>query len=131
MSLILDTDHCVAILRGRLRWEDHITSHTLLYITTITVGELVFGAYISRRRLENLALMDRFIRLPTILSFDEAAARQFGQLKDILRRTGTPLADLDLQIASIALSHGLPLVTHNTAHFDRVPGLVLADWLAS
>ena len=38
--------------------------------------------------------------------------------------------DLDLQIASIALSHGLPLVTHNTAHFNRIPGLVLVDWLA-
>ena len=47
-----------------------------------------------------------------------------------LRRADTPLADLDLQIASIALSHSLPLVTHNTAHFSRIPGLVLVDWLA-
>ena len=66
----------------------------------------------------------------TILPFNEAAARRHGELKDILRRTGTPLADLDLQIASIALSHGLSLVTHKTAHFNRIPGLVLVDWLA-
>jgi predicted nucleic acid-binding protein len=47
-----------------------------------------------------------------------------------LRRAGTPLADLDLQIASIALVHALPLATHNTHHFNRIPGLHLVDWLA-
>ena len=34
----------------------------------------------------------------------------------------------DLTIASIALSHGLILVTHNTAEFSRVPGLQIEDW---
>jgi len=35
------------------------------------------------------------------------------------------------QIASIALRHALPLVTHNSDHFDRVPGLVLVDWIGA
>ena len=47
-----------------------------------------------------------------------------------LRRADTPLADLDLQIACIALIHALPLATHNTSHFNRIPGLRLVDWLA-
>jgi predicted nucleic acid-binding protein len=40
-----------------------------------------------------------------------------------------PLAYLDLQIASIALVHALPLATHNTGYFVRIPGLHLVDWL--
>jgi predicted nucleic acid-binding protein len=36
-----------------------------------------------------------------------------------------------LQIACIALTHALPLATHNTAHFEGIPGLLLVDWLAS
>ena len=36
---------------------------------------------------------------------------------------------LDLMIASVALVHNLTLVTHNTAHFIRIPGLRLDDWL--
>ena len=130
MSLILDTDHCVEILRGRLQWQGRVAPDTSLLITAVTVSELIFGAHRSERLAENLALIDEFLEIVTILPFDEAAARRHGQLKDILRRTGTPLADLDLQIASIALSRGLLLVTHNTAHFARIPGLVLADWLA-
>jgi len=130
MSLILDTDHCVEILRGRLRWQGRVAPDTSLLITAATVSELIFGAHRSERLAENLALIDEFFEIVTILPFDETAARRHGELKDILRRTGTPLADLDLQIASIALSRGLPLVTHNTAHFARIPGLVLADWLA-
>ncbi len=130
MSFILDTDHCVEILRGRLQWQGRVVPDTSLLITAVTVSELIFGAHRSERLAENLALIDEFLKIVTILPVDEAAARRHGELKDILRRAGTPLADLDLQIASIALSRGLPLVTHNTGHFDRVPGLALVDWLA-
>jgi predicted nucleic acid-binding protein len=34
----------------------------------------------------------------------------------------------DLLIASIALSHNLILVTHNTKEFIRVEGLQIEDW---
>ena len=130
MSLILDTDHCVAILRGRLQWPSRAATDTSLLVTAVTVSELVFGAHRSERLAENLALVDELLEIIAVLPFDTAAARRHAELKDMLRRAGTPLAELDLQIASIALSRGLPLVTHNTAHFSRIPGLVLADWLA-
>ena len=130
MSIILDTDHCVAILRGRLQWQGRVASNTSLLITAVTVSELVFGAHRSKRLAENLALVDELLDIVSVLPFDTTAARRHAELKDILRRAGTPLADLDLQIASIALSHSLPLVTHNTAHFNRIPGLILVDWLA-
>ena len=47
-----------------------------------------------------------------------------------LRRRGEPVGDLDLQIAGVAVSRGLTLVTNNTRHFDRVPDLQLENWLA-
>jgi tRNA(fMet)-specific endonuclease VapC len=130
MSLILDTDHCVAILRGRLKWQDQVAPNASLLITAVTVSELVFGAHRSERLAENRALVDELLEIVTVLPFDTAAARRHAELKDMLRRAGMPLAELDLQIASIALSRNLPLVTHNTAHFNRIPGLVLVDWLA-
>jgi tRNA(fMet)-specific endonuclease VapC len=129
VNLILDTDHCVAILRGRLKWQDRATPNTSLLITAVTVGELIFGAYRSERLAENLALVDELLEIVAVLPFDTNAARRHGELKDTFRRAGTPLADLDLQIACIALIYALPLATHNTNHFNRIPGLHLVDWL--
>ena len=123
---ILDSDHCVAVLRGRLRLPDEE-----LAITTINVAELVHGAFRSARLADNLASVDILLSALTILPFDEASARIFGELKALLERSGYPLDDLDLQIASIALANDAILVTHNQRHFVRVPGIVLEDWMQS
>lgn len=130
MSFILDSDHCIAVLRQRLDVSTRVDPKTLLFVTAITVSELTFGAYKSARVAHNLAEVDLLLEGMTILPFDSDAAHRHGHLKDILRRAGTPLAELDLQIASIALTHALPLATHNTSHYERIPGLSLVDWLA-
>ena len=129
MSVILDTDHCIAILRGKLDVSEHIEPTTSLYVTAITVSELVYGAHKSDRASAHLAQVDLLLDSVTILPFDEQPARRCGEFRDALRRMGSPLAEPDLQIASIALHHGLPLVSHNQCHFARVPGLQLIDWI--
>jgi len=130
VSFILETDHCVAILRGRLNVNAHVRPDTPLYVTAITVSELVYGAYKSSRPTEHLAQVDSLLAGVTVLPFDTGAARRCGELKDNLRHADAPLAEPDLQIASIALHHALPLATHNQSHFERVPGLKLVDWIA-
>jgi tRNA(fMet)-specific endonuclease VapC len=64
-----------------------------------------------------------------ILDVDEAIAARYGVLKADLQRQGQVIADFDLLIAATALVHGLKLVTHNRRDFERIPGLVLDDWL--
>jgi len=129
VTLILDTDHCVAVLRGKLDVGRYITPVTAVFTTAITVSELIYGAFKSDRPRENLEQVDLLLEGVTVLPFDTAAARRCGELKERLRRAGLPIAEPDLQIASIALRHMLPLATHNTSHFDRVPGLTLVDWI--
>ena len=68
-------------------------------------------------------LLSEFLRL-NILSFDDAGAHIFDNLKRQKVRVGT----MDLRIASIALSHDFTVVTRNTIDFDRVPGLRVEDW---
>jgi tRNA(fMet)-specific endonuclease VapC len=126
---LLDTDHWVALLRGRLSLEGKVSPDESLAITAISVAELTHGASKSARVEENLAQLDILLATLIILPFDEAAARHFGALKATLERSGNRLADLDLQIASIALANDLSLITHNTRHFARIPGLQLDDWL--
>ena len=127
---ILDSDHCIAILRGHLDLRHWVQPDTLLAVTTISVGELTHGAHKSFNPAQNIARVDVLLSAMTILPFDTQSARQFGRLKAHLEKVGMKLPDADLQIAAIALTQSVVLATHNQKHFKRVPGLALEDWMA-
>ena len=98
-------------------------------ISAITRAELRCGQAAMGTADKRRVLIDGFfLRLPN-LPWTIEAADQFGTLKSQLIRTGTPLGELDTQIASHALAENLILVTHNTRHFDRIEGLQLEDWM--
>ena len=136
MAWIFDTDAISEVLRPRpsevyMTWLRTIPVDQQL-TTAITVGELYWGAYRSPARDRHLQKINDVL-LPSlrILPFDTRAAKQFGELKAMLDNQGTPLADADLQIASIALAEGHELVTGNLRHFGRIPGLRINTALAA
>lgn len=97
-------------------------------ICVITAAELYYGAYNSNRVTENLARAEFFIAQLPVLSLNDNTLRCFGELKAQLRKTGQPIADFDLLIASVSLAEGLILVTNNTRHYERIPGIQLENW---
>ena len=94
------------------------------FTSAVVIGELFKGAFRSADRARHLENIERRI-LPavTVLPYDEAVARTFGEIHADLADRGRLLADPDLQIAATALYHQLELVTGNIRHFARVPGL--------
>jgi predicted nucleic acid-binding protein len=126
---LLDTDHCIAILRQQLDLRDHVSAEEELATTAISVAELTHGANRSQRRDDNLARLEVLLSALVILAFDDVAGRRFGTLKAELESRGEPLDDLDLQIASIAIETRSVLLTNNGKHFKRVSGLQLLNWL--
>ncbi|MCB1035610.1 MAG: type II toxin-antitoxin system VapC family toxin, partial [Acidobacteria bacterium] len=60
--------------------------------------------------------------------WDEPAAERFGTLKARLRKKGTPIDDLDVAVASIALTLGASVATCNVRHFERIDGLSVEGW---
>lgn len=99
------------------------------FTTAITQGELLYGA--ARRGGARLTALVRDVieRAQVILPFDSDAAEVYGPLRARLETEGHPLAEPDLRIACIALSHDLTLVTGNVRHFERVPDLRVENWL--
>jgi tRNA(fMet)-specific endonuclease VapC len=129
---ILDSDHCVAVLRAQLDLTGRVTPDEELAITAISVGELVHGATKSQRFADNLARLDVLLAALTLLPYDEWSAHRCGQLNAQLEQSGEGMNDLDLQIASIALDQNAALVTHHQKHFSRLTtlaGLAVEDWL--
>jgi len=100
------------------------------FTTSITLGELLYGA--SKRGSHELAERVRAIvgRAAEVLPFDASAAEVYGALRAVLESEGRRLDEPDLRIASISLSRGLTLVTGNIRHFSRVPELSVENWLA-
>lgn len=96
--------------------------------TAITIGELAYGAI----RVDRPELYQRARALlagTVVIPFDNEAAERYGGIRTELEREGKRLPDPDLRIAAIALARQGVLITGNTRHFARVPGLQVEDWL--
>jgi tRNA(fMet)-specific endonuclease VapC len=132
LKYLLDTNACVCHLRCVARDDlstrlASIDRHQVA-ISTITQGELLFGARRSQRVDDNLAVVRTFFQRVRAISFDPIAAERYGEIRCELTNRGQLIGANDMMIASIAVTHGLIVVTHNVAEFRRVPGLVIEDW---
>ncbi len=54
---------------------------------------------------------------PQVLSLDDEVMDYFGKFKAELRSSGQIIGDIDLLIASVAVSNHLTLITNNIRHF--------------
>jgi len=100
------------------------------FTTTITVGELIYGAYKSNRPEYFIEKLDSIVWPNiSILPFDEDAARIYGKLRADLERKGMVVSEPDMRIASIALYHNFTVITGNTRHFSKIPGLKIGNWI--
>jgi tRNA(fMet)-specific endonuclease VapC len=130
LNYLLDTNIVIYTMKNRpqrvrMRFRQH---DGRMGISTITLGELVFGAERSQQVERNLADIEAMAARLELLPFDEKAAYHFGQIRAALYRMGRPIGPYDMMIAGQARSLGLTLVTNNIKAFERVPGLLLEDW---
>jgi len=100
-----------------------------LHVSAVMLGELfawVGRAKASPRRSQTLLDL---LKEVVVVPIDETVARKFGEVRSWQLDHGLATPDLDLLNASVALTHGFTLVTHNTTDYANVPALILADWL--
>ena len=71
--------------------------------------------------------VERLLAPATVLSLDEGSSRLAAEVRRRLEKLGQPIGMADYLIAGICLSHAAVLLTRNTAHFERVPGLELGN----
>ena len=101
-----------------------------MYISAVTVFEIVYGAYKSIRRDHHLKNLKELL-LPQIqvVDFDMKAAFACGALRNDLERSGETIPLAELQVAAIAIAHELVLITGNVKHFERIKNLNVESWL--
>ncbi len=130
MRYCVDTDVLIKHLRGHPSVRGKVEAASGEWsISTLTHFELLKGVYMSADTKKALADLDALLAgvpvLPASTAVNMLAAEHFARL----RRVGQLLPDPDLLIGATALAHGLILVTGNTAHFSRLTGLKLENWI--
>jgi tRNA(fMet)-specific endonuclease VapC len=127
---MLDTDICSYVIKNHRELADAFIHHQNddICISAITYAELLYGVKNAcSSKIENEVKM--FLSLVRIVDWSDAAARQYANIKDFLKRNGTPIGNMDMLIAASAIAINTPIVTNNKKHFSLVPNLILADWL--
>ena len=128
---LLDTNICIYAMNGR---HPNLNEHLLsispnrIFVSSITVGELEYGAAKSHWGERTRELMHAFLANFTILPFTEEDAVLFGRFRAHLAASGTPIGAYDVMIAAQGVARNLTVVTHNTGEFSRIPDIRLEDW---
>ena len=128
--MLLDTTYLIDLQRELLRRTpggafQFLSDHPdlLLRISVVTYGELAEG--FTR---ETRADFRELVRPYEVIPLTDDMAWRFGELSRILRSEGQRLGDNDLWIAATALELGVPLVTRDRAHFERITGLTVLSY---
>jgi len=124
---LLDTNIIIALFADEEIVKDNLAQASEVFIPSIVIGELYYGARKSGRVEKNLARVDELVAGSTVLMCDAETARQYGEVKNKLRLKGRPLPENDVWITALTLQHALILVTRD-AHFQEVENLQTVAW---
>ena len=125
--VLLDTNIIIALFSGDKGVIERLPSASAVFVPSIVLGELYYGARKSANFKSNSAKIDEFRTNSVILPADEETARHYGRLKDFLRSKGRPVPENDIWIASLAEQYRLMLISRDR-HFHEISGLKLEAW---
>ena len=127
--ILIDTDICIELLNGNkqiLRKREQYES--MIGISFMSVAELYYGAEKSSDPNRNITIIEELLLSLEIIQTDIQILKRFGSIKAYLQKNGISLADADVLIAATTLERSEKLITGNTKHFDRIPGLSIENW---
>jgi len=124
---LLDTNIVIALFANDTTVTERLREAEEVFVPSIFLGELYYGARKSRRVEENVARIDEFAARNVVLSCHTETARRYGEVKNGLRQKGYPIPENDIWVAAIALQNDLILASRD-AHFGQVKGLRVEGW---
>jgi tRNA(fMet)-specific endonuclease VapC len=128
---ILDTDIASYFIRDRvpsIKTKLLELPYSDVCISVVTKAELLYGLKRlnpgHRLHIGVLQFLENILVLPWGLEI----ANHYANIRHQLVSTGQPIGELDMMIAAHSVSTGAVLVTNNTRHYQRINGVILANW---
>jgi tRNA(fMet)-specific endonuclease VapC len=126
-SALLDTSIVVEHFRGNPEVTGALEAAHRLFVPSVVVGELCYGALRSNdfeKRWQQLLV---FLQAVLIIFVDKETAFHYGHIRSALTQAGNPIPENDIWIAALAIQHQLPLATRDS-HFERIASISLLNW---
>jgi len=98
------------------------------FVSAITVMELYEGIQRSQASEAERRAVETLLSEVNELPSDRAAATKAGAITATLADAGQPIDETDVVIAATALVNGLPVVTRNLEHFERIDDLAVRSY---
>jgi tRNA(fMet)-specific endonuclease VapC len=124
---LLDTNIIIGLFANEPEIQEKLAHADEVFVPSVVIGELYFGANKSTRVKENLDRIEEFASSIVVLGCDLETARYYGEVKNALRIKGHPIPENDIWIAALALQYGATLVTRDT-HFAEIDNLSTITW---
>ncbi len=108
IKYLLDTNIVIFTMKRRppsLLPKFNHKSH-LMAISSITLGELVFGAEKSSNPAKNLAAVEEFTSRLMVLPYDEHAAFHYGGIRAALEKQGKRIGDMTFILPGMPEAEG-------------------------
>ncbi len=126
-AVLVDTDVFSYLMkpndtRGKA-YSKHVRGKTVT-ISFITVGELWFGATKRNWGVKKIRALEQRLRSVVVVPYDSELCKTYAKVRASLP-PGVSVAPNDLWIAACAIRYGIPLVSNNKKHFEKIPGLTL------
>jgi len=128
VNVLLDTNAYSAMRRGHPFVLDRVQRAETLCMSSVVVGEILFGFRAGSRAQRNISVLEAFLASPGVrfLPVTLTTADRYSRIAVALRRKGTPIPTNDIWIAAHALETGGDLLSADQ-HFRHIDGLAWVE----
>jgi len=125
-GVVVDTSIFIEYLRASDKKNTYlykIPNNSIIYISAVTLYELLMGATNEQKRKDVHLLTEDVIVLP----FDQEVSLKASEIYHELRSTNKMIEFRDIFIAATCLVYNLSILTTNISHFQRIQGLEIGN----
>ncbi|MBI4143851.1 PIN domain-containing protein [Candidatus Woesearchaeota archaeon] len=130
--MILETSFLIDYMKGKEqainKMNELIKTNTPITIATPSIFELFSGLEQSSKPIVEAEKIKQVLQEQSTWPLNEESARMGGQIHGNLISKSQEIEAIDAMIAGIATQRRETLLTRNTKHFSRVPGIKLETY---
>lgn len=123
---LVDTNVIIRFFKGETELFSLFDDCENFYVSSVSVGELMYGAELSKKSDFNRECYYGFCEQLKVIYIDNEIAKMYGKVKAGLKAKGRPIPENDIWIAATALAANLSLVTADS-DFQNVSDLVIEN----